>query len=110
MKKALVLLLAVFATVANAAHNWENPDSPFDGSVKMSDTVQVKWVTANNVQSACEAESRRRGNGGFGSPMQACSFWTKTTEGMECTIITPKNPTIHNLGHELRHCFQGNYH
>lgn len=93
------------------AHDWTNPNFPFNADTKMTDTAQVTWITTSNVNKACEEESIRRGNGGFkGIQMQACSFWTKTSTGYECLIITAKNPTIHNLGHEIRHCFQGNYH
>lgn len=109
MKTALVILLAVFATVAHA--DWQNAEEPFDGSYKMADRVIVEWVTSPNIVATCEAESRKRGNNGFGYAMQACSFWTKQPSGgYVCTIYTKKNPTIHTMGHEVRHCFQGNYH
>lgn len=108
MKKALVLLLTVIATVAHA--DWRNPDEPFNANNKMTDNAQIKWITVDNLQATCEAESRRRGFNGFGYPIQACTFWDKTPSGYQCTMITTKNPTIHNLGHEVRHCFQGNYH
>ena len=109
MKKALVIALAVFATVANAS-GWDNAEAPFDGTHKMADKMAVEWVTVDNIQTTCEAESRKRGNNGFGFPLQACTFWTKHPQGYVCTIYTKKNPTIHTMGHEMRHCFQGNYH
>ena len=108
MKKALVLALAVFATVAHA--DWRNAEEPFNASNKMTEQSQIKWVTVSDVQGTCEKESRRRGNGGFGYPVQACTFWDKTSDGYQCTMITAKNPSIHTMGHEVRHCFQGNYH
>lgn len=109
MKKALVILLAAISAGAFAA-DWENAEVPFDGTRKMADKMTVEWVTVDNIQSTCEAESRRRGNNGFGYPVHACTFWTKYPQGYVCTIYTKKNPTMHTMGHEVRHCFQGNYH
>lgn len=109
--KAIICLFCILSTSIALAHDWTDPNSPFNADTKMTNSVHVTWMTASNVNKACEAESIRRGNGGFkGAPMQACTFWTKTPNGYECLMITSKNPTIHNLGHEIRHCFQGNYH
>ena len=74
----------------------------------MSETITLTWRTVDNVQQACEAESRRRGFNGFGYSVEACSFWNGN--GTECIIITKSKTNNHELGHELRHCFQGNYH
>jgi len=38
--------------------------------------------------------------------LKACG----TQDGNKCLIVTPKQATMHNLGHELRHCFQGYWH
>lgn len=109
MKQALVLVFAIFAATVNAS-GWDNAEAPFDGTRKMTNKMSVEWVTVDNIQATCESESRKRGNKGFGFPLQACSFWNKNLLGYVCTIYTKKNPTIHTMGHELRHCFQGNYH
>ena len=105
MKKALAILLMVMVNVAVAA-DWENPDAKFDASKKLTNRTTINWITVDDVQATCEAESRKVGNGGFGYAIQACSFWQQNT----CTIITAKSTSIHTLGHETRHCFQGNYH
>jgi len=108
MKKALVLALAVFATTVNA--DWSDPQEPFDASNRVADKMTIEWVISNDIQATCEAESRKRGNNGFGFPLTACSFWTKQPTGYVCTIYTKKRPTTFTMGHEVRHCFQGNYH
>ena len=108
MKKALVLALAVFATTVNA--DWSDPMEPFNANNKVADRMSVEWIAVDNIQATCEAESRKRGNNGFGYPLHACSFWTKQSSGYVCTIYTKRNPTTFTMGHELRHCFQGNYH
>lgn len=70
----------------------------------------IAWRTVSNVQEACEAESKKRGNGGFGYSVAACSFWGKSGDYSVCTIITAKSVDLTTLGHETRHCFQGAFH
>jgi hypothetical protein len=86
--------------------NYRDPDSTFDASKLNTNQTQITWRVVPDVQKACEAESRNLGNKGFGYMVQACSFWAQTT----CTIITGKNATMHQLGHETLHCFKGNFH
>jgi len=99
------IAIAIFATSSNA-NNWRDPESRFSASKNFTNTSTVTWQVVDNVQKSCDAESRRRGNGGFGYSIDACSFW----DGNICTIITGRMTTLHEIGHELRHCFQGNYH
>ena len=102
--KKLILSLALVTSSVYA--NWDDPLKPFDASKNIYDTVTVKWLAVSNLQQVCEAESKKRGKGGFGYAVNACSFW----EGNTCTIITSQKPSMHSLGHEVRHCFQGNWH
>jgi hypothetical protein len=106
MKLTVFVAILLISLTSVSAENWQDPNSRFDGRKKMSDTIKLTWRTVDNVQKACEEESRRRGNGGFGYGVEACSFW----DGNECMIITKNRTNSHELGHELRHCFQGNYH
>ena len=99
------IAIATFAT-SSIANNWKDPESRFSTAKNFTETSIVTWQIVDNVQKACEAESRRRGNGGFGYSVEACSFW----QGNTCTIITGRTSTLHEIGHELRHCFQGNFH
>lgn len=84
----------------------DDPNRPFDASSNFTTTSTINWRTVDDVQKACEAESRKRGFKGFGYAVQACSFF----DGNQCTVITGKQTTMHSLGHEVRHCFQGNWH
>ena len=108
MKKALVVALAIQSAVSfGATHNFDdNPSKPFDASSNARTEMTVKWLAVADVQSACERASRDVGNNGFGYAVNACSFWKNNT----CTIITKDRPSMHTLGHEMRHCFQGNWH
>lgn len=106
MKLTFFVAILLIPLTSVFAEDWRDPDSLFDARKKMSDTIKLTWRTVDNVQKACEDESRSRGNNGFGYSIQACSFWN----GTECTIITRNRASLHNLGHEVRHCFQGNFH
>lgn len=79
---------------------------PFDATTNERPLSIVEWRTSDNVQKDCEDESNKRKFGGFNYELAACSFWSNDF----CVIITSKTPTMGELGHELRHCFQGSFH
>jgi hypothetical protein len=88
------------------AFNYTDPNAKFDTNKNLVNHSTVVWKTVDNVQTACRAESIKRGGNGFGQLLQACSFW----DANQCTIITAKKTSIHALGHETLHCFQGAFH
>ena len=107
MKSVLIMLLLVSTNVFAFE---EDPKQRFDASNKETSQSTVTWITVENVQMACEAESKRMGFNGFGYGVRACSF-QYTSQGKEfCKIITRVNPNLHEIGHEMRHCFQSNWH
>lgn len=109
MKKALAVLLIAVAPFAQA--RMENgPLEMYDMTKLMTDKVSVKVVTVKDIQKTCDGESRRRNFGGFGMPVEACSFWDKGISGYSCTIFIEKKTNNDILGHEMRHCLQGNFH
>jgi hypothetical protein len=109
MKKAVIVLSMLIANAALAGME-KGPLDMYDITKMMTDSVSVKVVPVPNVQKTCEAESRKRNFGGFGTPVEACSFWDKTFTGYSCTIIVGKKTNNDILGHEFRHCLQGNFH
>ena len=74
----------------------------------MAGLVQHDWLwqLTSNVQKTCESESRRRWVGGFGNGVDSCAFCV----GYNCISFTGPKSTLHEIGNEMRHCFQGNYH
>ena len=120
MKKAISyvligLLLVTLYTLRTVTHNhdegqggwnYSSPEAKFDTRKNLVNQSTITWLTVDNLQATCEAESRKRGNNGFGYTLEACSFWVKNT----CTIITKKQTSLHALGHETLHCFQGAFH
>ena len=104
MKKILALLL--IANIGLAHADWDDPTKLFDTKKNKTKTMSITWIAVDNVTKSCDAENKKRGFQTFGIEVQACSFW----EGNTCTIITNKKTSMHSLGHELRHCYQGNWH
>jgi hypothetical protein len=84
----------------------DDPTTLFDTRSNYTNESNIKWTPVENLQETCEKESRKRGFGGFNYPIKACTFF----DGNKCDIFTSKNLNMHTLGHEVRHCFQGNYH
>ena len=104
MKKLIVLLLAAHLSLAHA--NWDDPSKPFDATKNDYKSVNLSWVVTDDIQKTCAAEYSKRRLGKLTWEVEACSFWN----GNQCTIYTKKKPNMHSVGHEVRHCFQGNWH
>lgn len=105
MKKAIFSLMFI----VSSAHAGLEKDAYEMFSMRekmMTNRTTVTVRSVDNVKDSCEAESRKRGFGGLGFPMAACSFWDEKG----CTIIVGPKANNDILGHELRHCFQGNFH
>ena len=108
MKKALVLLLFVCNAWAE-----ETPYDRFTAEKNLTNSTTVTWQTVDNVKSACDAENTRRGFGSFqigNRKMEACSFRDKVGDRHTCLVITGKSANYWDIGHEVRHCFQGKFH
>jgi hypothetical protein len=88
----------------------DNPYTMFSAKENHMTNTNVEWRSVKDIQKECEKESKKRGLGGFGYAVTACSFWNTDVFGSRCLIITSFNVNMHTLGHEVRHCFQGNYH
>lgn len=116
MSKHVVIFLVPLLTSLGANAMLEaDAYSLYSTNKNQVNEVTIKWITVKEIQKSCEAESKRRGNGGFGFPLDACSFWddkkdfsgkTKRT----CQIYTSSKTNNDTLGHEVRHCYQGEYH
>lgn len=97
--------LCVVPAQANESEG-DNPFEMFDSARNYTVTSKVTWIPVDNVQVTCERESRLRGYGGFGYALKACTFY----ENDVCVVFTEKKLNMHTLGHEIRHCFQANWH
>ena len=105
---AKTILAAVLVPIACWAQDWRDPIAKFSTKQNRKETLVVSWmvVPTAKVQATCEAISKDSGLGGFGFALDACSFWRKDT----CLIVTGAQTTHAEIGHELRHCYQGSFH
>ena len=105
---AKTILAAVLVPIACWAQDWRDPIAKFCTKQNRKETLVVSWmvVPTAKVQATCEAISKDGGLGGFGFALDACSVWRKDT----CLIVTGSQTTHSELGHELRHCYQGSFH
>jgi hypothetical protein len=111
--KTLILSMILFSSSARALgykEFHEEPNKLFGTDVNRSEMVVITWETAKNVQKSCDRESKKRGLGGFDYQVEACSFWGTRMGVNVCHIITEKKTTLATIGHEMRHCYQGNWH
>jgi hypothetical protein len=106
MKTAILILATLISLTAHAEMEKSATDFYSIKSLRNTKSV-VDIIRTDNVPATCEAESKRRGYGGFrGASMEACSF----SDENKCTIVTGYVTNNDILGHELHHCFAGHFH
>ena len=110
MKLFAILATVLFSFNAYAYSTTENPHQVFNVSNTNSNEITVSIIASDNVQKTCDAESKNRGYGNFKYSVEACSFWSASKRGNKCTIVLPRNTNFHTIGHEMRHCMQGDFH
>ena len=89
----------------------ENPNKMFDATHNMTNKVSVEWIQVKDIQKTCDELSQEKVNKKFGYAVEACSTWDEESDGSySCKIYTEKKTNIATLGHEMKHCFQGNWH
>ena len=114
------MLLALSLTTSSALagrtsdgeyfHTSENPHENFSIAKLNSDEIEVSFIVAKNVRATCDAESKKRGFGGFKHDVEACSFFDTSRFNNKCTVVLAPISNYHTIGHEIRHCMQGKYH
>lgn len=107
IKVLIILLLIPF----NASAFKDDPYEIFDVSKNFTQSNVIIWKFVADASATCQAESQKRGFRGWPHRVEACAFWNeKNSNPMTCTIFTNRYTNMHQLGHEIRHCFQGPYH
>jgi hypothetical protein len=104
------LIFALVSSSVGAFEYHENPNALFSTKKNFTNMSNITWEQADSVQKRCNQESKNRGLGGFSYSVEACSFWGKRLGFDVCHIITEKKTSMATLGHEIRHCFQGDFH
>lgn len=108
MKKAIVTLL-MLPLMANAQWSFDNSGGRvFDMSknITKKTTVELKYVEPQDIQKTCDTLSRKFGNNGYNYGVLACTFFWDD----KCVVVVPKKVDMRTVGHEMMHCFQGDWH
>lgn len=82
--------------------------TPISQSARVMNEVKVRWEVRENVAAVCSGAAKLNMAQAWMTPPVACAMWNVATK--ECVIITGKQVSHVELGHELRHCFEGNFH
>ena len=106
----LVTVILMLATsVANAQWSFDNSGGRiFDMSKNITNktNVELKFVDQKDIQKTCDTLSRKYGNNGYGYGVLACTFFWKD----KCVVVVPTKVDMRTIGHEMMHCFQGDWH
>jgi hypothetical protein len=102
--KTFLLLLALVATGCQMVMHIPH-ELAFEAKPVMND-VQIKWISATDPTKECkrlfpDSMSSYR-------IIAACAGWDQTTN--TCVVVTGSQTSHQVLGHEVRHCFEGNFH
>lgn len=63
---------------------------------------QIRWVVVEDLEKACYGKPKNPGDG----ELRGCAKFTPKT----CVIYTKRITSLANLGHEMRHCYEGAWH
>ena len=108
MKKAIATLL-MLPLMANAQWSFDNSGGRvFDMSknITKKTTIELKYVEPKDMQKTCDTLSRKFGNNGYNYGVLACTFFWDD----KCVVVVPKKVDMRTVGHEMMHCFQGDWH
>lgn len=81
---------------------------PVPSHARLMNDVKVRWEVRENVVEVCSRAAKITAAQAWMTPPLACAMWNVASK--ECVIITGKKVSHVELGHELRHCFEGNFH
>ena len=105
MKLATAMTLSLIPVICFGELE-KSPTQMYKMNNLITTTSIVNILVVDDVQKSCNAESHKRKLGGFRIALEACSFFNDTN----CTIVVGKKTNNNILGHEIRHCFQGEFH
>ena len=77
-----------------------------------TDNITVVWNRVDDAQQVCQSLAGRKEI----YAIRGCSKWSDSSAGRVCNIYAPKprseadSQAFITLGHELLHCFDGNWH
>ena len=84
------------------------PFAPAAQTARVMNEVKVRWEVRQNVAEFCGRAAKITTAQAMFTPPLACAVWNVASK--ECVIVTGPQVSHVALGHELRHCFEGNFH
>ena len=107
-QRALVLLsLALLSGCYTIAQSEYENFAAQPADKRIMNDIQLSWDIRPDASEVCAKLSKKSQTSNGPAPV-ACAVWTVAKK--HCTIITTPNPNHVVLGHELRHCFEGQFH
>jgi len=96
---ALLLLLSSTITPADTLRVGQD-DLIFNVSPNHTPKI-IEWIVVEDLDQACYGKPKNPGQG----ELRGCAKFNKT----KCFVYTKKQTTLANLGHEMRHCVEGQW-
>jgi len=98
MREVLIPIIFCLSSMAYAGQDVQFVQKPD------SQSITITWITAGDITKHCENVGLPyRYDGWLG-----CA--TVSVDGKSCVVYTNKHTSHEIFGHEIRHCFQGNFH
>lgn len=101
------VLISGCTTLPQSVESWEYAPEPIVVKQARRTTSTITWVQVpnNQLQEICQKAI----NGRFANKQIAgCAVWYP--RGNSCTVITGMETTTSTLGHEVRHCYDYDFH
>ena len=95
------LLLAMAVLLSSSMATALSYNIQFEAQPNLSEK-NIRWVVVENVSEFCQAKSPWLGN----QRVLACSEYNSRL----CIIYTGRTTDLAIVGHEIRHCFEGQWH
>jgi hypothetical protein len=105
IKTIFAIILAVSSFTARASGTY---DLEFEAQDKYED-VHMAWYVVKDVPQTCAMAGALKGaRTQYNPKIVACAV--RFSGGRTCVIYTAKKLSLAVLGHEVRHCFEGDWH
>ena len=102
----LVVFFVIFLSACNAVWQPKPIGAAFEAPIGKR-AMQITWVAAKDPAQECKSRSDALKRYWY-TPFLGCAIWSEADA--KCVIVTPTKTDHETLGHELRHCFMGQFH
>ena len=104
-------ITVLFLLIPSLTFADESPFTKFSTENNFTQSSKIEWEQVDDIQKACNEQRINSGEKVYTYKVDACSAWSVNIfQQHVCHIITEKNVSMWTIGHEIRHCFQGNFH